>query len=51
MATPFVDQAELKSNGKYADFLLAVLAAVAQLERQHHRREALSTACLQRAPN
>jgi DNA invertase Pin-like site-specific DNA recombinase len=29
----FLDQQELNSDGKYADFLLTVLAAVAQLER------------------
>jgi DNA invertase Pin-like site-specific DNA recombinase len=33
VAVRFLDQPELKTEGKYADFLLTVLAGVAQLER------------------
>ena len=40
----FLDQPELNSEGKYIDFLLTVLAAVAQLERDildEKRREGI----------
>jgi DNA invertase Pin-like site-specific DNA recombinase len=41
----FLDQPELNSEGKYIDFLLTVLAAVAQLERDildEKRREGIA---------
>jgi DNA invertase Pin-like site-specific DNA recombinase len=43
----FLDQTELNSDGKYADFLLTVLAAVAQLERDimdEKRRDGIAAA-------
>jgi len=43
----FLDQPELNTEGKYADFLLTVLAAVAQLERDimdEKRRDGIAAA-------
>jgi DNA invertase Pin-like site-specific DNA recombinase len=43
----FLDQPELNSEGKYADFLLTVLSAVAQLERDildEKRRDGIAAA-------
>jgi len=43
----FLDQPELNSDGKYADFLLTVLAGVAQLERDimdEKRRDGIAAA-------
>jgi DNA invertase Pin-like site-specific DNA recombinase len=43
----FLDQPELNSEGKYADFLLTVLSAVAQLERDildEKRRDGIAVA-------
>jgi len=47
VAVRFLDQPELNTEGKYADFLLTVLAAVAQLERDimdEKRRDGIAAA-------
>src|SRR5215467_3597857 len=47
VAVRFLDQPELNTKGKYADFLLTVLAAVAQLERDimdEKRRDGIAAA-------
>jgi DNA invertase Pin-like site-specific DNA recombinase len=47
VAVRFLDQPELNSDGKYADFLLTVLAGVAQLERDimdEKRRDGIAAA-------
>jgi DNA invertase Pin-like site-specific DNA recombinase len=47
VAVRFLDQPELNSEGKYADFLLTVLAAVGQLERDimdEKRRDGIAAA-------
>ena len=47
VAVKFLDQPELNSEGKYADFLLTVLAGVAQLERDimdEKRRDGIAAA-------
>jgi len=47
VAVQFLDQPELNTKGKYADFLLTVLAAVAQLERDimdEKRRDGIAAA-------
>jgi DNA invertase Pin-like site-specific DNA recombinase len=47
VAVRFLDQLELNSDGKYADFLLTVLAGVAQLERDimdEKRRDGIAAA-------
>ncbi len=47
VAIRFLDQPELNSEGKYADFLLTVLAAVGQLERDildEKRRDGIAAA-------
>jgi len=47
VAVQFLDQPELNTKGKFADFLLTVLAAVAQLERDimdEKRRDGIAAA-------
>jgi DNA invertase Pin-like site-specific DNA recombinase len=47
VAVRFLDQPELNTEGKYADFLLTVLAGVAQLERDimdEKRRDGIAAA-------
>ena len=47
MAVKFLDQPELNTEGKYTDFLLTVLAGVAQLERDimdEKRRDGIAAA-------